>query len=324
MSLSGVLGDVLATADSFRGHALEWFGPFAGIVTTSAQLLAAALALLLIGAGRRLWAPPGQGLQDFAPRIAGLLSAVAVLILYVTSYDTELTLSFLRVAIWAAGALTLAGAGYIIAYQLLAFRCPGEQTVFVRGFCLDPDAKRVLDNDQGPPPLPIIRRITGTIRPTDACDYFCKADRSKPEFVWTKGSHVAAQLLLTFLYIPLAVSIIVLLAASALAVQQVDTKVIEVSTSTVVRVPANLLFDFNKSTLKPDATSTLENIAKMIRERWKSGPVIIAGYTDSIGSDDVNLQLSRNSSAERRQMAANRRQASDHPLRRQGCSVLPG
>ena len=109
----------------------------------------------------------------------------------------------------------------------------------------------------------------------------------------TKGSHVAAQLLLTVLYIPLAFSIIVLLAASALAVQQVDTKVIETPTATVAQVPANLLFDFNKSTLKPSATPTLKSVAKIIHERWKSGPVVVAGYTDSIGSDTVNLQLSR-------------------------------
>ncbi len=293
MSFDGALGDVLAAADSFRGHALEWFGPFARIVTTSAQILAATLALLLIGAGRNLWAPPGQGLQDFAPRIAGLLSVVAVLILYVVSRDAESTLSFLQVATWTAGALILTGAGYIVAFQLLTFRCPGEKTTFVRGFRLDPEAKRVLDNDQGPPPLPEVRRITGNIRPTDACDYFCKADRTKPEFVWTKGSHVAAQLLLTFLYIPLAVSIIVLLAASALAIQQVDTKVVEVPTATVAQVPADLLFEFNKSTLKPDAAPTLEYVANLVRERWKSGPVVVAGYTDGSGSDAVNLKLSQ-------------------------------
>ena len=259
MSFDGLLGDVIAAADNFRGHALEWFGPFAGIVTTASQILAAVLALLLLGAGRGLWAPPGQGLDNFAPRIAGLLSLVAVVILYVASGDAELTLSFLRMAIWAAVALIVSGIGYILAYQLLTFHCPGEDTTFVKGFRLDPDAKRVLANDQGPPPLPQIRRITGDVRPIDACDYFCNADRTKPEFVWTKGSHVAAQLLLTVLYIPLAFSIIVLLAASALAVQQVDTKVIETPTATVAQVPADLLFDFNKSTLKPSATPTLES-----------------------------------------------------------------
>ena len=58
-----------------------------------------------------------------------------------------------------------------------------QSTAFVKGFRLDPDAKRVLADDQGPPPLPQIRRITGDVRPIDACDYFCNADRTKPEFV---------------------------------------------------------------------------------------------------------------------------------------------
>jgi outer membrane protein OmpA-like peptidoglycan-associated protein len=44
--------------------------------------------------------------------------------------------------------------------------------------------------------------------------------------------------------------------------------------------------------LKPDAAGLLEPVAKTVRERWKSGPVIVAGYIDSIGSDSVNYQLS--------------------------------
>ena len=294
MSFVGALEEVLAAADAFRGHAAEWFGPLGDTVTLSAQIFAAVLALLLIGAGRKLFAPPGTGLADFAPRIAGLTAMVGVVLLFIASRDAESTLSFLHVAVWTAIVLLVSAILYFIAYQMLTFRCTGEEkTLFVRGFRLHPDAKRVLANDQGPPPLPEIRRITGDIRPLDACDYFCKADRSKPEFVWTRGSHMAAQLLLTVLYIPLAASIIVLLAAAAFAVAEVDTKVIDAPSATIVQLPADVLFEFNKSTLKPDAGQALDQIAKTVRDHWKSGSVIVAGYTDGIGDDAFNMQLSK-------------------------------
>lgn len=286
------LSEVLAAADSFRAHALELFGPFTSIVTTSAQIVAGVLALLLLGAGRGLWAPPRQQLRDFAPRIAGLLGVVAVLVLFLASRDPESTLSFLAVSIWASLALALSAVTYLTAYQNLTFHCTGAKAAYVRGFFLQADARRVLENDQGPPPLPTTRTITGGARPTDACDYFCKSDREKPEWVWTKGSLVAAQLVLTLLYIPFALSIIVLLASAALAVQQASARIIDEPRATVARVPADLLFDYDKSDLRPDAQATLESIAQMIRQRWKSGKVTVVGYTDSNGADAYNEKLS--------------------------------
>jgi outer membrane protein OmpA-like peptidoglycan-associated protein len=292
LSFEGALGGVIEAADAFRGHAVEWFGPLAGTVTTATQIFAAVLALLLVGAGRRLWAPPGDALSDFAPRIAGLVAVVGVVFLFIANRDAESTVSFLRVAIWAAAILVVSAIAYFVCHQFLTFRCEEDKTVYVRGFRVQRDARRVLDNDQGPPPLPKVRTITGEERPIDACDYFCKADRSKPEFIWTRGSHVAAQLVLTLLYIPLAISIIILLAASAFALQQADSKVIEVPEATITQVPADLLFDYKEWKLKPTAGTTLESTAKLIHERWKAGPVIVVGYTDSIGGEAYNAKLS--------------------------------
>ncbi|WP_188578274.1 OmpA family protein [Azorhizobium oxalatiphilum] len=287
------MGELLPLADTLRGHALEWFGPFAGMVTVAGQILAAVLALLLIGAGRRLWAPPGHGLQDFAPRIAGLLALVGVVILYAASRGGDTTLSFLQVAIWTAAILLVSAIVYVVAYQLLTLQCPGEAKTYVRGLRLQRDAWRVLINDKGPPPLPLERTFSDEDRPSDARNYFCGCDRAVPEWIWTRGSLVAAQLLLFLLYIPLAVSVILLLAASSFAVQQLDTKVVKTPTATVAQLPADLLFDYDKSTLRPDAQAALEPIAQLIRDRWKSGPVIVAGYSDGKGSDAYNDRLSK-------------------------------
>ena len=293
MTPDGVLGELLAVADSIRGHALDWFGPFAGMVTTAGQILAAVLALLLLGAGRGLWAPPVPELKNFPPRIAGLLSLVVVVWLYAASKSAESTASFLTAAVWAAGSLILFGCLYLFAYSSLTFTCQATgKTRYVRGLRLHPLARRVLDDDQGPPPLPADRTITGTIRPTSDADYFCKTNR-EPEFIWTRGSLVLARLLLVVLYAPMAAAVIVLLASAALAVQQVDTKIVDAPTATVVQAPADLLFGFDRSDLRPGADATLQKIADLIRQRWKSGPVMVAGYTDAKGTAAHNLTLSR-------------------------------
>lgn len=290
MSSGGLLAEIVAFADSIRGNTAETFGPYADMVILACQSMAAAVALLLLGAGSRLWAPPAQTLPNLAPRAAALLSVVALLLIYLSDQDPQSTITPLRVAIWSTGALVVFGAAYVILYQILTFRCPKLKTLYLRGFFLTQEARRVLNNDGGT--LPEIRTITGTVRPTDPQNYFCRADRERPELVWTKGSLDAAKLLLIAFYIPFAMAIIILLGSSALALQQAQTRIYEAPNATVARVPADLLFDFGSARLKPGASADLKEVAQLIREHWESGPVVIAGHTDSIGSDSANHKLS--------------------------------
>lgn len=55
---------------------------------------------------------------------------------------------------------------------------------------------------------------------------------------------------------------------------------------------SDVLFAFNKSNLSARAHSILADLAKQIKAR-AAGTVQVTGYTDSIGSDAVNLPLSR-------------------------------
>lgn len=55
---------------------------------------------------------------------------------------------------------------------------------------------------------------------------------------------------------------------------------------------SDVLFHFNKSNLTPKARTILRSVARQIKARAR-GTVQITGYTDSIGSDAVNLPLSR-------------------------------
>lgn len=54
----------------------------------------------------------------------------------------------------------------------------------------------------------------------------------------------------------------------------------------------DVLFDTGKATLKPGAQSTLERLAAFLNQSSDSS-VIIEGHTDSMGSDDYNMELSQ-------------------------------
>ena len=53
-----------------------------------------------------------------------------------------------------------------------------------------------------------------------------------------------------------------------------------------------MLFEFNKSNLTPKAKAVLRSVANQIKARAR-GTVQVTGYTDSIGTDAVNLPLSQ-------------------------------
>lgn len=58
-----------------------------------------------------------------------------------------------------------------------------------------------------------------------------------------------------------------------------------------IELPADVLFDVDKSDIRPDAAQALKRLAIVIRAY--SGPVRLIGHTDSDGSDAHNLALSQ-------------------------------
>jgi len=54
----------------------------------------------------------------------------------------------------------------------------------------------------------------------------------------------------------------------------------------------DVLFDTGKSVLKPGAEATLDRLSGFM-EKFSNTSVLIEGYTDSMGSDEFNLELSR-------------------------------
>ena len=59
----------------------------------------------------------------------------------------------------------------------------------------------------------------------------------------------------------------------------------------VVDLPADVLFDFDKATLRPDATRPLRKAADLIAS-YPDAPISVTGHTDSKGDDAYNAALS--------------------------------
>ena len=79
--------------------------------------------------------------------------------------------------------------------------------------------------------------------------------------------------------------------AKDLAVALVDLKADVTETEIQVNLSADVLFDFDKSSIKPEADAALQKVALIIAEKRK-GNVIITGHMDAKGSDSYNQKLS--------------------------------
>lgn len=60
----------------------------------------------------------------------------------------------------------------------------------------------------------------------------------------------------------------------------------------ILNMPNNVTFDSNSATLKPAGANTLTGVAMVLKEYEKTA-VNVLGYTDSTGSQDLNMRLSQ-------------------------------
>jgi outer membrane protein OmpA-like peptidoglycan-associated protein len=59
-----------------------------------------------------------------------------------------------------------------------------------------------------------------------------------------------------------------------------------------MQLEGDVLFDFDQAEIKPEATPTLDKVGTVIAQ-FPEGKVLIEGYTDSKGSPNRNLELSK-------------------------------
>jgi outer membrane protein OmpA-like peptidoglycan-associated protein len=82
-----------------------------------------------------------------------------------------------------------------------------------------------------------------------------------------------------------------LIEATEVAGAVTDLAIEETETEIRIALSADVLFDFDKSDIKPEAAEALKQVAALVREH-PNQPVRIEGHTDSKGSDGYNQALS--------------------------------
>src|SRR3954454_4188303 len=70
----------------------------------------------------------------------------------------------------------------------------------------------------------------------------------------------------------------------------------ETATETRIELPADILFDFDKSDIRPEAAAALKQAAELIRQGAK-GTIRIEGHTDAKGGPAYNSKLSQRRAA---------------------------
>ena len=71
----------------------------------------------------------------------------------------------------------------------------------------------------------------------------------------------------------------------------------ETKTEQRFRLSGDVLFDFDKDTIRPEAEPVLAGLAKRIRAELPGAPVRIEGHTDAKGSNSYNQRLSERRAA---------------------------
>jgi outer membrane protein OmpA-like peptidoglycan-associated protein len=73
-----------------------------------------------------------------------------------------------------------------------------------------------------------------------------------------------------------------------------DLEVRETATEIRIDLAADVLFDFDKADIKPEAAASLHSAAEVVKGKSADGRTLrIDGYTDSRGSQAYNLKLSQ-------------------------------
>lgn len=66
---------------------------------------------------------------------------------------------------------------------------------------------------------------------------------------------------------------------------------VETDRGTIVSLPGDVTFDFNKATIRPDAKPTLDRLLQLVQAS-SEGTISVEGHTDSRGDDGYNKKLS--------------------------------
>lgn len=171
------------------------YGSLAPLVKTAGTLMSATIAIGLSWRRRARWEPAEEDLAGGPARVAGLLTAVGIALIWSQLANREHLSLLLRLALWFAGVcvLSLLLYGALISTMTYtkvispAANQTKEQKI-VGGFVLTPRAREVIRTRQ----LTVQRAFEGALYDADE--------------IWTRGSRALAKGLFVLCYATLVVS----------------------------------------------------------------------------------------------------------------------
>lgn len=277
-----IVGQILDGVTFVRAELLDVLGPSGPTVVFVGQIMLTGGLLASFFAGKTLWAPPTPALKDFGPRLVAAIVGFCVIALMIWLAQDP-TAPALRLASQLIVLGVVSAFVYLFAFSTRTFVCEFDPTRHVKGLWLRREARhRMRGQKTG------IAQYDRADVPRNTALYFCDTKRD-PEFVWTTSSQTAAQVLLLFIYLVFMGSFVLSLACVAMAFQHRD--VTETTTTVELNLSADVLFDFDKWVLRPDATDTLQLAARRLRD-GKITAARVQGHTDAIGTPDYNAKLS--------------------------------
>jgi outer membrane protein OmpA-like peptidoglycan-associated protein len=268
-------------------------GDFGPIVELTGQIVSAGIALGAFVTGKKFpWAPKADGLPQYSARIFGVVNGIGLAYLWHRSKELLDAPDFSTWALYLLGLGVFGAVSYLICSSGLTISCEADAKQYVGGLWLRWESRRVLKGrlDGLPEKYAKIHQPG----PASAAEYFCKSGKD-PDFIWPRWSHVAAQVLLFLFYGVMLTPLSLAITSAAMGLNQ-EVKVVKTDKDTVINLPAEVLFEFNKSDLQPNAARLLDRIAADLRDH-KVRKLRVEGHTDSIGGDAYNQKLSEDRAA---------------------------
>lgn len=262
-------------------------GELRSYIELGGMAVSGAIALGTFVAGKRpKWAPKADGLPHYAARIFAVVNGVGLFYLWHRNKGLLDAPDFSTLALYLL-VVGVIGAGiYLICWSGLTIRCESDPKQYVGGLWLRWQARRVLKGRLDG--LPEQYANIHSPLPVTAADFFCKSGKA-PDFIWPRLSRGAAQVLLFLFYGVMLVPLSLAIASAAMGLHQI--KVVKTDKDIVINLPAEVLFEFDKSDLQSNAARLLERIAADLRDH-KVRKLGVEGHTDSVGSDAHNQKLS--------------------------------
>jgi outer membrane protein OmpA-like peptidoglycan-associated protein len=261
------------------------------LVESAGVIVNVGLAIAGLFFGKAGFDPPVPARETIV-RVVSVLCGVISALVWKFGRGQLDTLTFEKITFGAVIVSFVALLAYAIAYFSLCLTCednPGTQ--YLAGLRLRPQARAVLagDRNQPPPYGPLL------VTPTDKRAYFCNSGR-KPVFLWQPWSIYAADVVMVLLFAILLIAGSIALSAGAMVLLGPDVKVDTEAGETRIKLPADVLFAFDKANLLPAADPELARAATILSARNVKA-AMIEGYTDSKGQPTYNQLLSERRAA---------------------------